>query len=100
MLPSARARHMTLPVPLTSLVGRQREVELVRGLLGSDARLITILGPGGIGKTRLAIAVADTVVDAFPDARLRMLRNTEHFGTPKSFDFIDSALEFLGAVPS
>lgn len=39
------------------------------------------------------------LVDAFPDARLRMLRNTEHFGTPKSFDFIDAALEFLDAVP-
>lgn len=67
MLPLARARHMTLPVPLTSLVGRQRQVELVRGLLGSDARLITILGPGGVGKTRLAIAVADDVFASFPD---------------------------------
>jgi pimeloyl-ACP methyl ester carboxylesterase len=41
-----------------------------------------------------------TLVDAFPDARLKMLRHTEHFGTPKSFDFIDATLEFLDAVPS
>jgi pimeloyl-ACP methyl ester carboxylesterase len=40
------------------------------------------------------------LVDAFPDARLKVLRNTEHFGTPKSFDFIDAALEFLDAIPA
>lgn len=42
---------------------------------------------------------ADPLVDALPDARLVVLRNTEHFGTPKSFGFIDASLEFLGAVP-
>jgi pimeloyl-ACP methyl ester carboxylesterase len=40
------------------------------------------------------------LVAAFPDARLVMLRNTEHFGTPRSFAFIDATLEFLGAVPA
>lgn len=40
------------------------------------------------------------LVEAFPDARLQMLRNTEHFGTPRSFAFIDAALEFLDAVPA
>ena len=38
------------------------------------------------------------LVDAFPDARLVVLRNTEHFGTPRSFAFIDATMEFLGAV--
>jgi pimeloyl-ACP methyl ester carboxylesterase len=42
---------------------------------------------------------ADPLVEALPDARLVVLRNTEHFGTPKSFGFIDASLEFLGAVP-
>jgi pimeloyl-ACP methyl ester carboxylesterase len=42
---------------------------------------------------------ADPLVDALPDARLVVLRNTEHFATPRSFGFIDAALGFLGAVP-
>jgi pimeloyl-ACP methyl ester carboxylesterase len=42
---------------------------------------------------------ADPLVDALPDARLVVLRNTEHFATPRSFGFIDAALEFLDAVP-
>jgi pimeloyl-ACP methyl ester carboxylesterase len=41
-----------------------------------------------------------SLVDAFPDGQLTMLRNTEHFGTPRSFAFIDATLEFLDAVPS
>ena len=43
---------------------------------------------------------ADPLVEALPDARLVVLRNTEHFGTPKSFGFIDASLEFLDAVPA
>ena len=44
------------PVPRTSFVGREREVGLVQDLLGrSDVRLVTLAGPGGVGKTRLAI---------------------------------------------
>ncbi len=45
-----------MPVPRTSFVGREREVGLVQALLGrSDVRLITLTGPGGVGKTRTAI---------------------------------------------
>jgi pimeloyl-ACP methyl ester carboxylesterase len=43
---------------------------------------------------------ADPLVEALPDARLVVLRNTEHFATPKSFGFIDASLEFLDAVPA
>jgi pimeloyl-ACP methyl ester carboxylesterase len=42
---------------------------------------------------------ADPLVDALPDARLVTLRRTDHFATPKSFDFLDAALEFLDAAP-
>jgi non-specific serine/threonine protein kinase len=50
-----------LPTPLTSFVGRSRERAEVRRLLGSG-RLITILGPGGSGKTRLAVQVAKEIL--------------------------------------
>ena len=43
---------------------------------------------------------ADRLVDALPDARLRVLRRVDHFATPESFDFIDAALEFIDAVPN
>lgn len=54
------SRHKaTIPVPFTSLVGRVHEIEQVMDLLRSgEARLITLTGPGGVGKTRLALQVA------------------------------------------
>jgi predicted ATPase len=55
-----------LPAPLTGLIGREQAVAEISALLGS-ARLVTLTGPGGVGKTRLALAVADLAVDAFPD---------------------------------
>jgi predicted ATPase len=57
-----------LPVPLTSFVGREQEVRTVHDLLGrDDIRLLTLTGPGGVGKTRLALRVAAQLGDAFPD---------------------------------
>jgi non-specific serine/threonine protein kinase len=55
-----------LPLELTSFIGREREVAEVEELLG-EGRLLTLCGPGGSGKTRLALAVAQEVVEVFED---------------------------------
>jgi len=58
----------SLPSPPTPLVGRDGELAELLGLLGSSqVRLVTLTGPGGSGKTRLAIALAQELVESFPD---------------------------------
>jgi predicted ATPase/class 3 adenylate cyclase len=54
-----------LPVELTSFVGREQELEEIQHLLDST-RLLTLTGPGGSGKTRLALRAASLVLDRFP----------------------------------
>ena len=59
--------NTNLPVPLTSFVGREREMEEVKQLL-STTRLLTLTGTGGIGKTRLAIQTANDSIHKFKDS--------------------------------
>lgn len=57
-----------LPVSLTSFVGREQELERISAFLQrADIRLLTLSGPGGVGKTRLSLAVAARLLDTFPD---------------------------------
>lgn len=65
-LKSLGAVANNLPIMLTSLVGRERELQDVRGLLRT-AHIVTISGAGGSGKTRLAIHAAAEEVEHFPD---------------------------------
>ncbi len=61
------ARGSNLPEDATSLVGREREIhELVEALGRSDGRLVTLTGPGGTGKTRLALKAAAELSDKVP----------------------------------
>jgi predicted ATPase/DNA-binding XRE family transcriptional regulator len=74
LIASARARAQeaaadelsttSLPLPLTGLIGRDRDLELLQQWLADPAaRLITLIGPGGVGKTRLALEVARHVAE-------------------------------------
>ena len=61
--------HQTnLPVPATPFLGRQRELDQLHPLLtGEHPRLVTLSGPGGTGKTRLALQAAADAADTYPD---------------------------------
>ena len=94
--PEAGRRSRPLPSPASRFIGREREKSMVRDLLTSgDARLVTLVGAGGIGKTRLAIEVGsglrskfDGVVmvalDEVPSADLVVSSIASSLGVPES----------------
>ncbi|MFD6275771.1 BTAD domain-containing putative transcriptional regulator [Streptomyces sp. NPDC060209] len=85
-----------LPAPVGELVGRSDAVGRVRELL-ERGRLVTLTGPGGVGKTRLAVEVAGQVLDAFPDGvRLVELAGLERTEVPA--DVCTLAETLLGAL--
>jgi predicted ATPase/class 3 adenylate cyclase len=67
-LRTLESRTNNLPLQATPLIGREREVEAACGLLrSSETRLLTLLGPGGTGKTRVGLQVAAELADDFED---------------------------------
>ncbi len=63
-----RHRLTNLPVPPTPLFGREQDItEIVRRIAREHVRLLTLVGPPGIGKTRLALECADELLDHFDD---------------------------------
>lgn len=83
------------PVALAAIMRRPPSALLSPADLSRITRPVLV----AIGEHDFA-GPADELVDALPDARHRVLRRTDHFATPESFEFIDAALEFLDAVPS
>ncbi|QEV98853.1 DUF4062 domain-containing protein [Microbacterium caowuchunii] len=72
--PDRSVRRAPIPSAYTSIVGRSREREEILGMLGRpDVRLVTLVGPGGIGKSRLAIDVASAVAGEGVDVAFVLL---------------------------
>ena len=66
--PTPAARRHNLPASLSPLIGREAELaELQARLLDPSCRLLTVLGPGGLGKSRLALEAARGLLDCFAD---------------------------------
>ena len=66
--PPKSAPNTNLPKPATTFLGREKELAEILDLLSrEEARLLTLTGPGGTGKTRLAVRAAALAADAFPD---------------------------------
>ena len=113
--------NTNLPRPASSFVGRDREVSDIAALLRNGARLLTLTGPGGTGKTRLSIEAATELIPAFkagvfwvPLASLRdhtlvsdMISHTlgakdglvDHIGEREMLLLIDNLEQVIGAAP-
>lgn len=82
------------PVALAAFLRSEAVPRVTTDLLGRVAAPVLVV----LGDRDFA-SPADPLIDALPNARLVTLPNTDHFATPKSFGFLDAALDFLGAAP-
>src|SRR3712207_5342063 len=70
-MPAARRRKPELALPASRFIGRAADLAARARLFGEGRRLVTVWGPAGMGKTRLALEVARTWADAHPDEVVR-----------------------------
>jgi predicted ATPase/DNA-binding CsgD family transcriptional regulator len=129
-MPARQVGAVSLPAQPTVLIGRQRELARIRELLlSSRVRLLTLVGPGGTGKTRLVIAAANALANAFPsgvifvdlttapaapdvvptiaralglrdvDSRVRVDRLARHLSTRELLLVLDNFEHVVGAAP-
>jgi len=108
VLTAARPVH-NLPAPVTTFIGREREIDAVLQCLGTT-RLLTLVGAGGCGKTRLALVVAEAALGQFPDgvwlvdlaplADARLVASTVAkvlaVQPPSGRDPVDTLVEWIG----
>lgn len=96
-----------LPRQITPFVGRQKEVTLIRHkILDSDYPLVTLIGEGGIGKTRLALAVAEEVKNSFVDgiwfvplAAMSSLHKSDTNDTSRLYDTLAATMNKVLNIP-
>jgi pimeloyl-ACP methyl ester carboxylesterase len=82
------------PAALAACLRRPEHPLIAEDLAAVSCPVLVVLGD------RDFAGPAEPLVDALPDARLVTLRGVDHFATPRSYGFIDAALDFLGAVPA
>uniref|UniRef100_UPI00356643FA ATP-binding protein n=1 Tax=Nocardioides sp. TaxID=35761 RepID=UPI00356643FA len=90
--PSERPRAATptnLPVAVRPLIGREHELDAITELV-VGSRLVTLIGPGGAGKTSLAVAAAVRVADAFPDGAFEVRLSPVTSAEQVPFAFADA----------
>lgn len=96
-VPGSNPVKANLPIPLTSLIGREHELQMVIQQVQDPAcRLLTLTGPGGVGKTRLALEVAHRLHDIFDDG----VCFVSLVGISASEFIIPAIIDSLGFIPS
>jgi predicted ATPase/DNA-binding SARP family transcriptional activator len=93
-LPSPPRQPNNIPSESSGLIGRGRDLTILTGMLapsgsdGAQCRMLTLVGPGGVGKTRLSLALAEELLESYPDGAWQV----DLSGLPASADGQDRAV--------